>query len=190
MLHGGSHISPAKRQRKVEAYNAPSYHWQGFGRQSSKPEWFDANKDRKPLILWEGDACGAPRIVPKRLGKKAPYNHSSDERLYRPVVPISSKQLTTLIPARAADRQLIERGSTKREKYTGSYVEVGTEEKYQRYTDMSRESRAIYKQNYEKSIYTDMKEMIYQEQAFQPLPYSRTRSDFKVGQPGGGGNSN
>ncbi|GMH65053.1 hypothetical protein TrLO_g5196 [Triparma laevis f. longispina] len=184
MLHGGSHISSSKRQRKVEAYNPPDYHWQGFGRQSSKPQWYDANKGRKPIDLWEGDACGAPRIVPKRLGKKAPYNHSNDERLYRPVVPLSLKQLTTLIPAKPDDRQLISRGNTKRELHTNAYVEYGTEIKYQRYTEMSKESKAIYKRNYEKSIYTDMKEMIYQEQQFQPLPYSRTRSDFKVGQPG------
>jgi len=61
---------------------------------------YDGNRDRKDLILWEGDACGAPRVVPKKLGKKPPYNHSTDERIYRPVVPLSNHQLTTLVPAK------------------------------------------------------------------------------------------
>mmetsp|Transcript_18892 Transcript_18892/g.39310 ORF Transcript_18892/g.39310 Transcript_18892/m.39310 type:complete len:185 (+) Transcript_18892:40-594(+) len=181
MLHGGSHISDNKKQRRFEAYHAPDYHWRGFGRQSSKPNWYDGNRDKKDLILWEGDACGAPRVVPKQLGKKPPYNHSSDERIYRPEVPLSRLQLTTLVPAKKHDRQLISRGRQTMD-MTGAYAEHGVEEKYRRYGEQSRESRDIFKRNKEKNVYTDMKNIIFAKHDLTDiLPFSRTRSDFAVG---------
>ncbi|GMI45228.1 hypothetical protein TrCOL_g858 [Triparma columacea] len=181
MLHGGAHISSSKRQRRVDAYKPPDYHWRGFGRQASKPSWYDGNRDRKDLILWEGDACGCPRVVPKKLGKKPPYNHSSDPRIYRPVVPQSRTQLTTLVRAGKADRQLISRGNDRMD-MTGRYVEHGVAEKYGSYLRQSVESREIFENNKEKNVYTDMKSIIFARHDMTDiLPYSRTRTDFKVG---------
>lgn len=82
MLQGAAHVSSASRIARMEAYQPPSYHRKGFGSQSCKPDWYDGSKDKKDIIMWEGDACGAPRVVPKKLGRKAPYNHSDDERMY------------------------------------------------------------------------------------------------------------
>ena len=180
MLHGGSHISSARQQRVFENYQPPEYHWSGFGRQASKPQWYDGNRDRKDIILWEGDACGAPRVVPKKINKKPPYNHSSDERLYRPVVPLSRRQLGTLVPARKEDRQLISRGRVEKDS-RGMYLEHGVSDKYSRYTTMSRESASIFTQNKDKNIHTTMKSLIFTPHDMTDiLPYSRTRSDFTL----------
>ncbi|GMH60963.1 hypothetical protein TrRE_jg7458, partial [Triparma retinervis] len=141
---------------------------------------YDGNRDRKDLILWEGDACGCPRVVPKQLGKKPPYNHSSDGRIYRPVVPLSRTQLTTLVPAGREDRQIVSRGGERKD-ITGRYVEHGVAEKYRRYEEQSRESREIFKSNKQKNVYTDMKAIIFAEHDLTDiLPYSRTRTDFNV----------
>jgi hypothetical protein len=178
MLHGGAHISTPRRQHRIEAYVPPPYHWSGFGRQSCKPSWFDGARDKKPLELWEGDACGAPRVVEKRVGKKAPYNHSDDDRMYRPTVPLDLKTLGTLVPAAKDNRQLISRGTMRKDLHD-RYVEHGVTEKYNAYSAMSKESKEIYLFNKHKSVQTEMKEIIFAKQTGETsLPYSRTRSDF------------
>jgi len=178
MLHGGAHISSSKRAAKFEAHVAPPYHWGGFGRESCKPLWYDGARDKKPLDLWEGDACGCPKVVPKKLGIKAPYNHSDDDRMYRPTVPLDLKTINQYKEATRNDRQLISRGAERMDR-TGRYVEHGVADKYARYTAMSCEVREDYNANKKKSVQTEMKDIIFRgKQEHMPLPYSRTRSDF------------
>ena len=188
MLHGGAHISDAKRQRVVENYAPPSYHWQGFGRKSSKPPWFDqmTSQKRRPIFLWEGDAVGVPRVCPKKLGLKAPYNHSTDDRLYRPVVPLERMDLSTLVPAPSAERLMVERdydcGMT--EKQNGRSVEHGFKDKCEKYTAAARGSAALLEENKQRSRKTTMQGLIFNgihDKEGLYLPYSRTRADFKVG---------
>ena len=87
-------------------------------------------------------------------------------------MPLSRLHLTTLVPAKRDERQLIDRGLDVKD-MRGDYLEHGVTEKSRRYTEMSQESRVIYKTNFEKSIYTDMKRLIYAPQKYTPLPFSR-----------------
>ena len=84
------------------------------------------------------------------------------------------------MPARVADRQLIDRGSTLKDRH-GGYLEYGVQEKYEQYISMSRESKSILLRNKAKSVQTEMKDIIFNSiggaEALS-LPYSRTRSDF------------
>jgi hypothetical protein len=65
---------------------------------------------------------------------------------------------------------------------TGRYVEHGVAEKYGSYLRQSVESREIFENNKEKNVYTDMKSIIFARHDMTDiLPYSRTRTDFKVG---------
>ena len=79
-------------------------------------------------------------MVPKKLGKKPPYNHSHDHRLYRPEVPLSRTALTTLVPAQTNNRQLIDRGSELKDMH-GNFLEHGVREKFKRYTEVREDGR-------------------------------------------------
>mmetsp|Transcript_28812 Transcript_28812/g.47664 ORF Transcript_28812/g.47664 Transcript_28812/m.47664 type:complete len:207 (-) Transcript_28812:319-939(-) len=72
-------------------YQKPSYHWEGFGRKSTKPPWFnqvELDPGRKPVEQWEGETCGVPRVQKKELSGRLPpgYNTRSDQirRLMEP----------------------------------------------------------------------------------------------------------
>jgi len=177
------------RSRAIEQFEPPKYHWQGFGSQSTKPTWFDPNRwdnGRKPIDLWEGDACGCPKIVKKKLGKKAPYNHSDDNRIYRPEVS-AQKFGTTMIPASKPNRQIVSRdhsGSEGKDLH-GNMLETGTISKYKLYTNESAHSRSNFHRIKQKNVYTDMKGIIFAPQNMESLlPFQRTRSDFACGKPG------
>lgn len=93
-------------------------------------------------------------------------------------MPLSKEQLTTMVPALKADRQLVSRGGIRKD-MTGAFVEHGVTEKFDRYTNMSAESKGIYLENKAKSIHTEMKSIIFAPHSQnESLPFSRTRSDF------------
>ena len=189
MLHGGSHISSKPRQKQIANYNPPKYHWEGFGRKSCKPEWYaaDADRTKRPLELWEGDTCGCPKIVPKTLGNKAPYNHSNDERIYRPEVAISIKQLGTLIPANFKERQMLDLDHFSKPDRHGNHQEKGITEKYKAYKNMTLESNEIRRYNKNKAMVSTVKDIMGGVGAYpngapnrsaDSLPFRRTRADF------------
>jgi len=168
-------------------YEPPPHHWQGFGSQSTQPTWYDPyrwDKGRRPLNLWEGDACGAPRVVPKKPGKKAPYNHSDDDRSYRPEVSLDKYHITTMVPASKTDRQILDRDLSGFEgrDIRGSLRESGTIPKYQSYLRESNASKHHFSEIKAKNVKTEMKSIIFAAHNMDCyLPFSRTRSDFAVG---------
>jgi len=124
-------------------------------------------------------------VVPKKLGKKAPYNHSDDERAYRPEVSLDKYHLTTYLPAGQTNRQILDRdlsGGEGRD-IRGKMRESGTYSKYKDHREESRASKQHFKDIKHKNIHTVMKDIIFApHNQHEALPFSRTRSDFAVGQ--------
>jgi len=64
-------------------YQKPGYHWEGFGRKSTKPSWYDVyalDHARKPVHNWEGESCGVPRVQNKEAVGRPPFVHETSQR--------------------------------------------------------------------------------------------------------------
>ena len=93
------------RASSTTKFAAPEYHWEGFGRKSTKPPWYNVSEHdgtRRPLEQWEGGTCGHPRVIEKILTKFPPFVHTTDDRSYVPTLP-QSKRVLDVSPIEAAD---------------------------------------------------------------------------------------
>mmetsp|Transcript_32859 Transcript_32859/g.42203 ORF Transcript_32859/g.42203 Transcript_32859/m.42203 type:complete len:131 (+) Transcript_32859:21-413(+) len=66
------------KSKSSSSFQKPSYQWEGFGRKSTKPPWYDPYKldpGRRPVQIWEGETCGFPRVQNKEATGRAPFVH-------------------------------------------------------------------------------------------------------------------
>lgn len=137
-------------------FAAPEYHWEGFGRKSTKPPWYNVSEHdgtRRPLEQWEGGTCGHPRVIEKILTKFPPFVHTTDERSYVPTLPQSKRVLDVTVEAPAHERQILSRG------HDG--IEHGAPDKYDTHAEETWRGRMQMHQNLRQSLKSELKEQIY-----------------------------
>ena len=156
-------MSSAVRAATAHRHRNPEYHWEGFGRKSTKPPWYanvDHDGTRRPLEQWEGGTCGFPRVIHKIATKYPPFVHSRDDRAYRPDLPHSKAVLNQTRPAGDSERQILAR-------HPDTGIEHGVPEKYAVHTDETVRNRCQMRANLKASLKSTLKAQIYGE--FKPV---------------------
>ena len=150
-------MSSAVRAATAHRHRNPEYHWEGFGRKSTKPPWYanvDHDGTRRPLEQWEGGTCGFPRVIHKIATKYPPFVHSRDDRAYRPDLPHSKAVLNQTRPAGDSERQILAR-------HPETGVEHGVPEKYAACAEETVRNRCQMRANLKASLKSTLKEQIY-----------------------------
>ena len=120
-------------------YKKPDHHWQGFGRSSSVPEWWDYGRRRldstkKPEVMWEAKFTGLTRTLKPLTDNNPPYRHdNSDARIYRPEIIPDKNRIEVMVPAPLSQRNIVESTGTRVIHGRKDKVEVGIDRKVGRY---------------------------------------------------------
>ena len=143
-----------------QKWQHPAFHWEGFGRKSTKPPWYDVyslDKTRRPLEGWEGGTCGLRHEVGNKIKtENPPYVHQPDPRIYRAQMPLSRTILTQTRPAGHTERHILSLADSGHD----AGYEHGTAEKYGKGAEEAWRGRMQCSENMRRAIMSEMKQTI------------------------------
>lgn len=147
-------------------YKKPDHHWQGFGRSSSVPEWWDYGRRRidstkKPEFMWEASVTGLTRTLKPNTDGTPPYIHdTSDNRIYRPEIIPDKNRIEVMVPAPLSQRGIVESIGTRVVHGKKDKLEAGLDKKVFTYDRESHFSKMQRKANLGVSTECLAKDMI------------------------------
>jgi len=158
--HGKTKTRPDAGGRE---FQKPTYHWEGFGRKSTKPPWFEYGRTKldplkRPETMWE--ASTRPGFG-TTYGRSNPFVHWPADRLYRPEVYPDRSRLEISAPASPNERQLVDVSRVQVAKSGRSTrLEAGRQEKFERYAAEAYRNRMQCRANLHTSTMCEVKAMI------------------------------